>query len=80
MRLIEAEVEKTRMSSYKNLKDELTVFMRMNVKSAKVLFTKDEYSCSTAVRVSLGQAAKRMGLPIKAKSVNENVYLIRTDF
>ena len=79
MKFIEAEVENTRRSAYKNLKDELSEFMKMNVKSAKVTFTESEYSCSTAARVALSQAIKTNCFPIKVKTANGNVYLVRTD-
>ena len=79
MRFIEAEIEKPCKVSYKKLKDEFAVFMRMNVKTAKVLYTKEEYSCITSARVSLCDHIRENDLPIKVTRRNGNLYLTRTD-
>lgn len=79
MKFIEADLEKTEVCAYKKLKNDLEEFMRMNVKSARVVYTKAEYVCATSAKASLRIAARRYSLPIKALMRNGNVYLIRTD-
>ena len=79
MKFVEAELEKRRPCDYKKLKNELETFMRMNVKTAKVIYTKSEYSCATSAGASCRRGAKYIGLPIKVNVRNGNVYLIRTD-
>ena len=79
MRFIEAEIEERPVRTYKKLKAELKRFISMNIKSARVIYTEAEYSCSTSARKALSEAAKMHSLPIKALMRNGNVYLIRTD-
>ena len=80
MKFVQAEVEKgNARRPYKKLKDELQVFMRMNVKSAKVIFTKQEYTSAQAANKSLRDGAVAAGLPIKSLMRNGTVYLVRTD-
>lgn len=80
MRFVKAEIEKAReQQQKKNLKDELAEFMCMGVKTVRVIYRDDEYSCSTAAASALGSAAKRHCLPIDVKQANGNVYLVRRD-
>ena len=80
MKFVEAEVEKgNARRPYKKMKDELEVFMRMNVKSAKVIYTKQEYTSAAAANKSLHDGAINAGLPIKTTVRNGTVYLVRTD-
>lgn len=79
MRFIEAEIEECRRCQNKNLEQEFEKFMSMNVKTAKVIFTEEEYSCSNAVAVVLRRGVKTHRLPIHVLVVNGNVYLVRRD-
>lgn len=52
-------------------------FMESNVEMAKVHFNKDEYSSTNGALASLRDYIKRHNLPVDAKMVNGEVYLIR---
>lgn len=63
---------------YKNLEDELEKFMRMNCKYARVEFA-GEYAGANSARAAIHKAIKAFDLPIEAKLINEELYLISTD-
>ena len=79
MRFIKTELEKKARNPRKDLMKELKAFMSMNVKTAKVVYTKGEYACATAASGALRTCIRTYGLPINVKMRNGNVYLIRTD-
>ena len=61
------------------IEGELTEFMAMNVKCARVQFTDLEYKSANGCYSSLSKAIKRHAFPIKAFTREGKVYLIRTD-
>ena len=58
---------------------ELMEFMKMEVMCVKVTLAPGEYSNIGVGRTTLQQSAKKAGLPIKARILNGELYLIRTD-
>lgn len=63
----------------RELKSELTEFMQMNIKCAKVTYGENEYTNPQSAYASLFKAAKWHAFPIKVIKRKNNVYLIRTD-
>lgn len=75
----EGELREATRTEYNKLAAELKEFMNMNVKTARVVFGKDDYVNINSARNSIRNAIERNGLPIKVRYLKENVYLIRTD-
>ena len=58
---------------------ELLDFMNMDVLCVKVTLVPGEFSNIDIARTTLQTSAKRAGLPIKARILDGELYLIRTD-
>lgn len=62
-----------------DLANRLEEFMKLNIKVAKVDFSKNEYKNVTSAQGSFKQAITRKCLPITATVRNGELYLIRND-
>lgn len=62
-----------------NLKAELTEFMNMNVKVAKVTITDHDYKNAKSAYENLHKAAKKYGFPIDVTKRKDDIYIIRKD-
>ena len=60
-------------------KAELTEFMNMNIKCAKVTYGASEYTTPQSAYTSLFKAVKRYAFPIKVFRRKNEIYLMRTD-
>ena len=68
-----------RPEEYHNLKKELESFLKMDVKTAKVILADGEYvSCSSAQN-AIVESIKRFAVPVKARRIDGVLYLERTD-
>ena len=70
------ELPKRRKNSILIFLDE---FMTSNIKFAKVEFSEKDYKTPSSCQSAFSKAIKAGGFPIIVKSINKEVYLIRTD-
>lgn len=63
---------------YNKMEEELEKFLRMGCRYAKVDLC-GEYSGVNSARASICNAIKMYDLPIQARLINEELYLISTD-
>lgn len=67
-------------ADYKRLDEFFKMFMKMNVKYAQVQFEDYEYATEATCRGSLHSYIMRNpDLPVVARVISSNVYLVRTD-
>lgn len=64
---------------YKNLREYLSSFMRMNVKCARVEYAGHEFSNVYSAMGSFRRIIKLFNYPVEASIINSELYLIRTD-
>ena len=68
-----------RYTTYKKVGAYLQEFMKMNVKTARVDYTPEEYTSAQCVSTPFRYAINADGYPIKVQIINGDVYLTRTD-
>ena len=73
------ELPDTQYASRNKLEEGLEKFMSMKTKYARIVFSKDEYSSSTACQVVMKRASIQYGFPVDVRLINGDVYLIRRD-
>lgn len=63
----------------KDLSNFLNSFMLANAKFAKVLYDERDYSSVQSARAAIQNAIDYYRFPMIAKTINKEIYLIRTD-
>lgn len=58
---------------------ELLEFMNMNVRCVKVTLAPGEFKSINSAQSTLSGCIKKLGIPVVVRSVNGELYLIRTD-
>ena len=66
-------------NTYKKNTDMLNEFMKMNVKYARVEYSKTDYCSESSVVGSLSKSIRTNMYPIRLKTINGELYLIRKD-
>lgn len=81
MQLTPVEELPTRKANcqYKNLREYLNSFMKMNVKRVQVNFTPYEFASVYSAYASFNRMVKLFTYPIDVTIVNTELFLIRTD-
>ena len=69
----------SKRGEYHRYDDELTAFMRMNVKMARVEWSEGEFDRPYIANKCLHYAIKRRALPIDTYIRGDEVYLVRRD-
>lgn len=68
-----------RPEEYHNLKKELESFLKMDVKTAKVILADGEYVSCGSAQNAIVDSIKRFAFPVKACRIDGVLYLERTD-
>ena len=80
MKFIEVnELPEYQRATYKHVREELEMFLKMNCKYARVDLNSNDYGNPYSACATLSLAARRNGFPIKAAAINGEIYLIRKD-
>ena len=58
---------------------ELLEFMNMGVQCVKVALLPGEYSTINSAHSTLSSCVKKLGIPVVVRTINGELYLIRTD-
>ena len=78
MRMVKMENGLPKRENFKHVRI-FKEFMAMEVKVARVDLDPDDYKNPCVARNVLGNGAKRHGFPVKVKTLNDEIYFIRTD-
>ena len=58
---------------------ELLEFMNMGVQCVKITLAPGEYASTNSAHSTLSQCIKKLGIPVVVRTINGELYLIRTD-
>lgn len=64
---------------YKNIREYISNFMRMNVKYVRVDYMREEFANVYSASGSFVRMIKLFDYPIRAVIINSELYLVRTD-
>ena len=78
MRMVKMENGLPKRENFKHVQI-FKEFMAMDVKVARIDLDPDDYKNSCVARNVLANGAKRHGVPVKIKTLNGEIYFVRTD-